>query len=127
MTAYKKRSMEIAFIFILLMIVVVDIVAAFLMLKPSDGAGDFRVIITEDGIACEHPRRKREYVRWDEVRRIWFLTTSEGPWLPDEWFLFDGIDGGCSFPTEAEGFQKVWGEIEARFPGFDYKPIIESG
>jgi len=88
---------------------------------------EYRVVITGDEIACEHAKRKREAIAWDDVIRIWYVTTSDGPYLPDEWLLFEGEHGGCSFPTEASGMGDVWGELERRFPGFDYGPIIRGG
>jgi len=87
----------------------------------------YRLVITGDEIACEHARRKREAIAWDDVIRIWYVTTSDGPRLPDEWLLFEGEHGGCSFPTEASGISDVWGELERRFPGFDFGPIIRGG
>ena len=88
---------------------------------------EYRLVITGDAIACEHSRRKRESIRWEEVNRIWHVTTSGGPWLPDEWLLLEGEKGGCSFPTEASGFDGIWDELKLRFPGFDYKPLIDGG
>jgi hypothetical protein len=82
--------------------------------------------ITAQEIACEHPKRKRESVRWDEVHRVWFVTTSDGPWLCDNWLLFEAKSGFCSVPTEAQGFDKVWAELK-RFPELDYKPIALGG
>lgn len=88
---------------------------------------EYRLVITSEDIACEHRKRKRESIRWQDVIRIWYITTSHGPRFPDEWILLDGENGGCSFPTEAAGFDAVWDEFEARFPGFDYGPLIRGG
>ena len=88
---------------------------------------DYWLLITKDEIACEHPKRQRESIRWEDVDRIWYVTTSDGPRFPDEWLLLDGETGGCSFPTEAVGFDGIWDELEHRFPGFDYKPLIHGG
>ncbi len=88
---------------------------------------DYRLMITNDEIACEHPRRQRESIRWEDVNRIWYVTTSDGPRLPDEWLLLEGDKGGCSFPTEAIGFDGIWDELKQRFVGFDYKPLIHGG
>ena len=85
----------------------------------------YTLVITPDDVACEHRRRKRESIRWADVNKVWYVTTNAGPYSPDEWILFEGQDGGCSFPTEAEGMNAMWDEIEKRFPGFDYKPVIE--
>ena len=92
-----------------------------------DVSCDFRLVMTEEEIACEHPRRKRESIRWEDVNRIWYVTTSAGPWLPDEWLFFIGESGGCSFPTEAIGIDGIWDELKQRFAGFNYEPIIRGG
>lgn len=88
---------------------------------------DYRLVFTTDEIACEHPKRKRESIRWEDVNRIWYVTTSDGPWRPDEWLLFDGENGGCSFPMEVSSMDRVWDELKERFPGFDYEPVIRGG
>ena len=88
---------------------------------------DYRLVMTDDDVACEHPTRPRESIRREAVNRIWYVTTSDGPRLPDEWFLLEGESGGCSFPTEARGFDGIWNQLEQRFAGFDYQPIIQGG
>jgi len=87
----------------------------------------YRLLITSDDIACEHPRRARESIRWNDIVRVWYVTTSHGPRVPDEWILLEGTNGGCSFPTEAEGMDAMWDEFESRFSGFDYGPVIKGG
>ena len=96
-------------------------------LSKARSRSDFRLLLTSDEVACEHPIRKREAIRWEEVHRIWFVTTSAGPWRPDHWLLLEGDHGGCSFPTEASGFDGIWDELERRFPGFNYEPLIRGG
>lgn len=88
---------------------------------------EYRLVMTNDEVACEHPKRQRESIRWEDVNRIWYVTTSDGPRLPDEWILLEGEHGGCSFPTEAMGIEGIWDEVKQRFPGFDYKPLIRGG
>ena len=90
-------------------------------------ACEYALLITNDGVACEHPKRCRESIRWEEVNRIWYVTTSDGPWRPDEWLILEGENGGCSFPTEATGFDRIWAELRQRFAGFDYGPMIRGG
>lgn len=90
-------------------------------------ACEYRLVITQEEVACEHPQRDRESIRWADVSRIWFVTTSAGPRLPDQWLLLEGESGGCSFPTEASGFAGIWDELAQRFPGFDYQPLIRGG
>ena len=90
-------------------------------------ACNYRLVMTKDEVACEHPSRRRESIRWEDVNRIWYVTTSDGPRLPDEWLLLEGEHGGCSFPTEAIGFDGIWDELKQRFAEFDYKPLIRGG
>ena len=94
--------------------------------KPDVSCG-YRLLITQEEVACEYLKRKRESIRWEDVNRIWYVTTSAGPWLPDEWLVFEGETGGCSFPTEAIGMDGLWDELKQRFAGFDYKPLIYGG
>jgi hypothetical protein len=90
-------------------------------------SAEYRLLITKDDVACEHPKRPRETIRWADVNRIWHVTISDGPSLPDEWILLEGEHGGCSVPTEAIGFDRIWDELKQRFAGFDYEPFIRGG
>jgi len=94
---------------------------------PKPAPMVYKLVITEEEIVCEHPMRKRESIRWADVDRIWYITTSDGPFAPDEWLVLDGAKGGCSFPTEADGFKQIWDELKRRFDGFDYRPMIQGG
>jgi hypothetical protein len=80
-----------------------------------------------DDRVFRHPERKPESIRWDDVVRIWLVMTSNGPWTPDQWLLFESQSGGCSMPTEADGFDQIWEMLKDRFPGFDYTRVIEAG
>ena len=89
--------------------------------KPDLSCGH-RLLTRQDEVACEHVKRKRESIQWEDVNRISHVTTSAGPWLPDEGLVFEGETGGCSFPTEAIGMDGLWDELKQRFAGFDSKP-----
>jgi len=103
------------------------VVSAVSRLPRPRAVCEYKLLITKDEVACEHPKRQREAIRWENVNRIWYVTTSDGPQVPDEWILFDGEERGCSFPTEVSNMDQVWDELEARFPGFDYGPLIRGG
>ena len=87
--------------------------------------GLFTVIMTEEGNACEHPQRKREFIQWDEINEIGIVTTDEGPFLPDLWLLLIGDNNGCSIPQGAVGYQELYDRI-SQFPGFDFQAVIEA-
>jgi len=85
----------------------------------------FKVMITPFELACEHPRREREEIPWEEIHEIVLINAQESPPIPPYWLVFVGVDKGCSVPTEAQGFSRLWDEIEARFPGFDFNAVLE--
>ncbi len=89
--------------------------------------GPYTLVISEDEIACEHPERKRESIRWDQIIEIRLVTTDEGPFEPDMWYLFIRESEGCSVPGEAKDFDLLWDELEKRFDDFNYAPIINAG
>jgi hypothetical protein len=88
---------------------------------------EFSLVMTADEITCMYRRRARESIRWADVERIWYVTTSDGPHLPDEWIVLEGAGGGCSFPTEVPEISPFWDELGTRFPGFDFGPLIRGG
>lgn len=73
------------------------------------------------------PEKKARIDPVEGCERIWYVTTPDGPWLPDQWMLLEGENGGCSFPTEASGFDGIWDQLKQRFLGFDYQPLIRGG
>ena len=84
----------------------------------------YRLVISDNEIACEHPRRSREAIAWRDVTRIWCVNMTDDLRSADQWLLFDGENGGCSVPTDAVGFESIWNELTQRFVGFDYKPLL---
>lgn len=89
--------------------------------------GPYEVQITKDELKCIHPKRPTESIRWDCVEEIMLITTSEGPILPDLWYVFLGEGTGCSVPSEAKGFDQLWDVFEKRFPTIDYGAMIAAG
>lgn len=87
--------------------------------------GQFTVIMTEERVACEHPRRKHEFIKWDEINEIGIVTTDEGPLLPDVWLLLIGGKSGCSIPQGAVRYDELFDRV-SRFPDFDFKAVIEA-
>ncbi|MGV3605188.1 MAG: hypothetical protein ACO1RA_02190 [Planctomycetaceae bacterium] len=92
----------------------------------STPGGPYQVIISDESISCVHPQRATETIRWDDIDEIRLVTTSDGPFSPDQWYLFVGTGGGCSVPSEAKGFEALWNVFKTRFPGFDYEGIIDA-
>lgn len=65
---------------------------------------------------------REEYVRWDDVVEIGIVTTDEGPFACDFYWMFIGTGGaGVALPSDlADG---IFDYLQ-RFPGFDYEAVI---
>ena len=55
-----------------------------------------RVTVDDGGVTREIPGELHEQVRWEDLERVTILTTDEGPFAEDFFFLLHGRDGtGC--------------------------------
>lgn len=83
----------------------------------------FKIEINDEWITVEHPKRKKEVVRWNDIESIKMITTDDGPFLPDLWLALLSSDGGCLIPQGAKGYNEVY-EIVSEYSGFDFEKII---
>ncbi len=64
-----------------------------------------------------------ETVRWDELQQVAIVTTDEGPFLEDVfWLLFGKDEGGCLIPG-AEMHDALLDRLQ-QLPGFDNDAVI---
>jgi hypothetical protein len=65
--------------------------------------------------------------RWDEVTRAHIITTSDGRWGEDIFFVLEGTEGkGCVVPHDAAVRTKLLREMQTRFEGIDNRKVIEA-
>lgn len=86
-----------------------------------------RVIVTGDSVTRFRPDGVQESVRWDDLVEVGILTTDEGPWSEDVFWLLLASDlkSGCAVPQGAEGADKLL-EVLQRLPGFDNEAVIKA-
>jgi len=76
------------------------------------------VVITDKG---------RDEARWADVTRARIITTSDGPWAEDVYFVLDTAEGkGCIIPHAAAVRTKLLEEMQARLAGIDDHKVIEA-
>ena len=69
----------------------------------------------------------RDEVHWDDVTRAYIITTSDGPWGEDVFFVLEGTEGkGCVVPHDAAVRTKLLEEMQARFDGIDNRKVVEA-
>jgi len=90
--------------------------------QPED---DFEVTITDESVKIEHPKRKTEQVKWENIIEIKLINTDAGPWAPDVWLALIGEKDGCLIPQGAKGYQEVL-DVVSKYEGFNFEKVIES-
>ncbi len=78
--------------------------------------------------SIEYPGEEKREIPWNAVRRIQLLTTDEGPWSEDVWWLFylAGADEPVVVPHGAQGNEKVFDVLEKHFSGANMEAVIKA-
>jgi hypothetical protein len=79
---------------------------------------DEEIIVTLDGA-------RRESVKWQDLITVGIRIDQDG-FLPATYWVLGGTNGGCYFPTEAEGNQALLEALQTRLPDFDNRALIEA-
>jgi hypothetical protein len=85
----------------------------------------FIIRVSDSEVVCERPDGKVERVEWSDLQKVEVVTTDEGPFLPDVFFVLHGTTEGCAAPQGATGedelLERLWD-----LPGFDNQAFIEA-
>jgi hypothetical protein len=92
------------------------------MNNPED---DFKLTITDEFVKIEHPERKTEMVRWEDIQEIILLNTDRGPFMPDVWLGLIGGETGCLIPQGCKGYDEVY-DIVSKYEDFNFRNVIKS-
>jgi hypothetical protein len=92
---------------------------------PLEPEGRFVVRLSDAEIVCERPGGKVERVRWADLQKVEVVTTGDGPFAPDVFWVLHGTDGGCAVPQGATGDSQLLARLQA-LPGFDNNAFIEA-
>lgn len=92
---------------------------------PLMPASRFVVRLSDWEVICERPDGKVERVSWADLQKVEVVTTSDGPFAPDVFWVLHGTDGGCAVPQGATGDSQLLERLQA-LPGFDHGTFIEA-
>ena len=59
----------------------------------------FIVRLSESEVVCERPDGKVERMAWNDLEKVEVVTTDEGPFAPDVFWVLHGRSGGCAVPS----------------------------
>ena len=81
------------------------------------------VAVDDEGVVRRMANGQTESVRWDDLREVHVITTDQGPFLDDVFWLLIGDEGGCAVPSEAEGAAELLERLQ-QLPKFDNCAVI---
>jgi hypothetical protein len=83
--------------------------------------------VTFDDIAITRtlPDGKTETVRWDDLQEIGIITTEEGPFNEDVYWMLAGSKGGCAVSGGAQGIKALLARLQ-KLPNFDNEAVIKA-
>lgn len=87
--------------------------------------GRFIVRVSDAGVVCERPDGKVEQVAWAVLQKVEVVTTDDGPFAPDVFWVLHGAAGGCAVPQGATGESELLQRLQA-LPGFDNDAVIDA-
>ena len=92
---------------------------------PLEPESRFVVRVSDSEVVCERPDGKVERVGWADLQKVEVVTTGDGPFAPDVFWVLHGTDGGCAVPQGATGDSELLARLQA-LSGFDNNAVIEA-
>jgi hypothetical protein len=83
------------------------------------------VRLTDSEVTHERPGGEIERIAWSDLDKVEVLTTAEGPFLPDVFWVLHGSRGGCVIPQGATGDEELLKRLQA-LPGFKNDAFINA-
>ena len=83
----------------------------------------FVVRLSDSEVVCERPDGTVERVGWDDLQKVEVVTTGDGPFAPDVFWVLHGRNGGCAIPQGPTGDSQLLERLQA-LPGFDNNAVI---
>jgi len=84
------------------------------------------VHIDDHGVRRDLAGGKVEQVTWDDLQEVSILTTGDGPFAEDVFFVLAGQEGrGCVVPQSAPEGGRLLERLQ-RLPGFDNEAVIRA-
>src|SRR5688572_14627335 len=91
--------------------------------RKLDPESRFIVRLSEEAVSCERPDGKVERVSWNDLQRVEILSTADGPFLPNAFWVLTGTDSGCVIPWGATGNVALLERLQ-RLPRFDSMAVL---
>lgn len=98
---------------------------ALFVFNSRKAAETDRVSFDDTVITRTLPDGKTESVRWADLQEVGILTTDEGPYSEDVYWMLLGSEGGCAVSGGAQGMKELLVRLQ-QLPGFDNAAVIKA-
>lgn len=88
--------------------------------------GEWVVALDEQQVSVSHPERGTESLAWSDLREVEIVTTEDGPWGCDWYWVLHGAESGLAIPQGATGEMALLERLQ-RLPGFDNESVLRAG
>lgn len=95
--------------------------------KETQSSPELCEVVTFDGerIVCTMRDGKQETVVWADLQNVTILTTDDGPFSEDVFWVLSGSETGCLVPSEAKGIKELLPRLQ-QLPGFNHEAVIRA-
>jgi hypothetical protein len=94
-------------------------------LAPTEPAGEV-VLVDDQGVRRHTTDGREERIAWDDLVQVSIVTTEEGPFSDDLFFLLQADDGtGCIIASEQAEETGLVGRLQ-RLPRFDNEALLQA-
>lgn len=90
---------------------------------PSMPEGSYRVVLDEFEVTCHHPDGTTESAAWADLQKVEIITTDEGPFAPDVFWVLHRVENHCTIPQGAIGDDLLLERLQ-KLPGFQNDVFI---
>jgi len=106
---------------------VLAVIAGLIAIEPRLRKPATETIQIDDSGVLRVEGAIREQISWNEVHEIRIITTDEGPYREDVFFVLISADGkGCLVPHDAAVRTKLLEELQSRFANLDDDAVIRA-
>ena len=83
------------------------------------------LVIDDVGVKCERAGGVVESVAWNDLQKVAIVTTDDGPFADDVYFVLYGSHGGCVVPQDGPQSNALLERLQD-LPGFDNEAVIQA-
>ncbi len=87
---------------------------------------EFVIEFDDRSVKLSHPKKSTEEVLWSDLHEVEIVTTDDGPWACDWYWVLHGASSGIAVPQGATGEVGLLERLQ-RLPGFDNEAVIRAG